>query len=83
MDEQEAAVAKVKASFAAITAATAQYEEDLRAAYAVGVKRGRFVKELGRSPEALRQDAMPEVERAAVRLADAERKRKVREAAKS
>lgn len=83
MDEAERLLQKAKKSLDAIATATAQYQQDLRAARDAGASRERQFEVLGRSFEQLRQDAMSEEERAAVRAADAERKRTTRSLAKA
>jgi hypothetical protein len=79
MTTEDEAVAEAVAALKAIETATAEYQAAVRRATALGVKRGRLVAELRRSPEQIRQDGMTEEEREQVRAADAERKRKTRE----
>lgn len=83
MDAKELAIAAAKDSLEAIARAEAQYQEDVRAALAIGVSRARLAAELGVSGEKIRQDTMTEEERAELRAADAERKRVLREKAGS
>ena len=69
----------IKAAHAKIAEAEAHYRDVLRAGIADGVKQADVVRELGRTRETVRQDAMPDEERAALR--EVERQR--REAAKA
>lgn len=74
-------VPEVVEAWKAIEHAEAHYREVLRAALPVRGAQTQLVAALGRSREQLRQDAMTDAEREAIRHADAERKRRLREAA--
>jgi len=74
-------VPEVVEAWNAIERAEAHYREVLRSALAVRGTQAQLMTALGRSREQLRQDAMTDAERDAIRAADADRKRRLREAA--
>jgi DNA-binding phage protein len=75
-------VDEVVAAHAAIGEAQERYRELLREALKERGNQARIAEELGVTREKLRQDAMTDEEREAVRVADAARKAQTRELAK-
>lgn len=75
-------VPEVVEAWAAYQAAEEHYRTTLKAALTVRGNQTKLAVALNRSREILRQDAMTDEERAAIRAADAERKRRLREAAR-
>jgi hypothetical protein len=73
----------VKAAYAKIEEAEVNYRATLRQALADGVIQADLMRALERNRETLRQDAMPEEERTALRTKELERQRARREAAKT
>lgn len=76
-------VQEVIKAYEAIGKAEQRYQALLRAALATRGNQARIAEALGVTREKLRQDAMTEEERQAVREADAQRKTAIRQRAKA